>query len=169
MCVKVTSVIPVDEFRENESLVLLTTNGYMKKTPLKAFQSISARGLIIISLEDGDALTWARRCTPEDQVLIATSDGFASRFATSDLTSTGRTSRGVRALNLREGDVMADFDVVPSTVVTGESDYVVVVTAKGFGKRIELDEFKVQRRGGRGVTAIKFKEKAGELNYALVC
>lgn len=172
---KVTSVIPVDVFGEEESLVLLTKKGYVKKTPLKAFQTINARGLIIISLEDGDALSWARRCQPDQELLFATKDGFASRFPTSDLTSTSRTSRGCRALNLRDGDEMADFDVIPSALSTPiegavavadespleSANFVLALTEKGYGKRIEIDEFKIQKRGGRGVTAIKFKEKAG--------
>ena len=164
---KVTSVISVDVFGEEESLVLLTKKGYVKKTPLKAFQSVSARGLIIISLGEGDALSWARRCQPEEQLLFATKDGFASRFSTKELTSTGRTSRGCKALNLREGDEMADFDIVrPSPkgangADAAHRDMVLVVTEKGYGKLMDIDEFKIQKRGLRGVIALKFKEKAG--------
>lgn len=189
----VTSVIPVDSFNanENEHLVLLTSHGFVKKTPMKAFESISARGLIIISLEDTDSLRWARRCLPHEEVLIATRygpscslyfplnltdifhfllspqfhrDGFASRFTAADLTSTGRTSRGVRALNLREGDQMADIDILRPSLLSAsatEPSYVLAVTEKGYGKRIPIDEFRTQRRGGKGVIAIKFKEKAG--------
>ena len=110
---QITSVIPVDVFdSEDEHLVLMTSQGFVKKTPLKAFESISARGLIIISLGENDSLRWARRCKPQEEVLVATRDGFASRFSTTDLTSTSRTSRGVRALKLREGDEMADIDII---------------------------------------------------------
>jgi DNA gyrase subunit A len=108
----VTSVIPVSEFREDESLVLLTEQGYVKKTPLKAFKSIQSRGLIIITLGKGDSLRWARICeSEEEEVLIATKDGYASRFSSMDLTSMGRAARGVRALTLRPGDRMADMDI----------------------------------------------------------
>ena len=69
---KVTSVIPVDKFGQNECLVLLTTQGYVKKTPLRAFSNISQRGLRIITLGSNDSLRWARRCDPDEEVLIAT-------------------------------------------------------------------------------------------------
>lgn len=177
----VTSIIPVDEFGEDEYLILLTSTGYIKKTPLQAFKTISARGLIIITLGDGDALRWARRCDPDEEILIATRDGFASRIPASGLRATGRTARGVRALNLREGDLMADMDIVApklgsksttnidagvvsattSTIDDDDDEYVLAVTSRGFGKRVLISEFRTQRRGGKGVTCIKFKEKAG--------
>jgi DNA gyrase subunit A len=181
---RVTSVIPIESFdNENEHLVLLTKNGFVKKTPMKNFKSMSARGLIIISLSPGDSLGWSRRCLPKQEVLIATRDGFACRFGVDDLTSTGRTSRGVRALNLRDGDEMADIDInpfpIPAAPAIGEGEevdtgkeapakrrmknkhFIFAVTEKGYGKRIPIDDFRKARRGGRGVYAIKFKEKAG--------
>lgn len=172
----VTSVIPVDSFDiRDEHLVLLTNLGFVKKTPLKAFESISARGLTIISLGNGDKLKWTRRCNPEEEVLIATKDGYASRFTAADLTLTGRKSRGVRALNLRTGDSMADMDIlrpgkhINTTVDTPQQieSYVLAVTEKGYGKRISIDEFRTQKRGGKGVILIKFKTKAGGGGKAL--
>ena len=157
----VTSIIPVDEFKDDDYLVLLTSRGYIKKTPLKAFSKISARGLIIISLGEGDALRWARRCNPDQDLLIATRDGFASRMSTNEVRATGRTSRGVRALNLRDGDVMADIDILKSSLEDGSGSFVLAVTKKGFGKRVQIGEFRTQRRGGKGVIAMKFKERAG--------
>jgi DNA gyrase subunit A len=136
--------------------------------------------LIIISLGEGDSLRWARISRPAEEVLVATRDGFASRFRSAELTSTSRTSRGVRALKLREGDEMADIDIIRASLIsasnlaieaaaaplakksTGADDlFVLVVTEKGYGKRITMDEFKIQKKGGKGVTALKFKEKAG--------
>ena len=170
---RVTSVIPIETFdREDEHLVLLTKFGFVKKTPLKSFKNISARGLIIISLTEGDSLGWSRRCLPHEEVLIATKDGFACRFSVSDLSSTGRQARGVRALNLREADQMADIDIntrvktlldgSPNPEYTNDkSAYVFAITERGYGKRIPISEFRKAKRGGRGVFAIKFKEKAG--------
>jgi DNA gyrase subunit A len=163
----VTSVIPIESFeREEEHLVLLTRKGFVKKTPLKSFKNMSARGLIIISLTEGDSLGWSRRCLPHEEVLIATKDGFACRFGVTDLTSTGRQSRGVRALNLRENDQMADMDIntSPAAVASVKNDddaYVFVITERGYGKRISIEDFRKAKRGGRGVFAIKFKDKAG--------
>lgn len=109
---EVTSVIPIDKFNDDEHLVLLTSHGVMKKTPLKAFKTITSRGLIIITLGADDSLKWARRCKLDEEVLIATKDGFATRFAAVELSSTGRQSRGVRAITLRDNDEMADMDIL---------------------------------------------------------
>ena len=155
---EVTSILSVEKFGNDEFLVLLTSQGFVKKTPLGAFEKISARGLTIISLGEKDTLKWTRKLSKSEDVLIATRDGFASRFAADDITTTGRTSRGVRALRLREGDQMADMDLVPASADHAES-YILTVTEGGYGKRIPLDEFRTQRRGGKGVIAIKFKEK----------
>eukprot|EP01038_Epipyxis_sp_PR26KG_P009141 gene9141-12327_t len=163
---KITSVIPVDNFGEEEYLVLLTSNGYIKKTPLKAFETVRANGLTIISLGDNDSLRWARRCDPLEEVIIATKDGFASRFTTEDISATGRTSRGVRSLKLRDGDSMADMDILRSSA-KGPNDpalnasYILVITERGYGKRIPIDEFRTIKRGGKGVFIIKFKSKVG--------
>eukprot|EP01041_Mallomonas_annulata_P001538 gene1538-2966_t len=163
-----TLKIVVDEVVDDvgESLVLLTAHGYLKKTPLRAFENISARGLIIVSLSEGDSLKWARRCQPGDEVIIATRDGFASRFAADDLVSTGRKSRGSRALRLREGDEMADMDIVRANQLAtdglaSEPLYLLAVTQRGYGKRMSVDEFRRQKRGCKGCIAIKFKPKAG--------
>ena len=122
-----------------------------------------------MTLAEGDALKWARILSVDGKkdVLIATKLGFASRIPADNITVTGRTSRGVRALKLRQGDQMADIDLIPvdagvgTATGTGTSrspTYVVAVTERGYGKRIPIDEFSAQRRGGKGVIAIKFKK-----------
>jgi DNA gyrase subunit A len=163
---QVTSVLPIESFEnDEEQLILLTRKGFVKKTPLKNFQKMSSRGLIIISLMEGDSLGWSRRCQPHQEVLIATRDGYACRFGVSDLTSTGRTSRGVKALNLRDGDEMADIDINPFPSKDSENNscknFIFAITERGYGKRIPIEEFRKAKRGGRGVYAIKFKEKVG--------
>lgn len=150
------------EDNTGDSLVLLTAKGIIKRTPLKAFANISARGLIIISLMDGDSLQWARRCRRSDKILIATCDGYASMFPASMVPSTGRNSRGVRALKLREGDRMADMDIVSSKPLSKDGSeakpqYVLAVTKQGFGKRLDVSKLRLQRRGGMGTVVIKFK------------
>jgi DNA gyrase subunit A len=157
---KVSTVIPIDQFNENEFLILLTSKGYIKKTPLNAFSKITQRGLIIISLGEGDTLDWARRCDADAEILVATRDGFASRYSVSQLKATSRTSRGVKALKLRPEDKMADMDILADDSA-GKGSHALVVSSKGYGKRISIDEFRNQKRGGKGVIAIKFKEKAG--------
>ncbi|KAJ1404035.1 hypothetical protein B484DRAFT_404925, partial [Ochromonadaceae sp. CCMP2298] len=96
-------------------------------------------------------------------------NGFASRFASGDLISSGRKSRGVRALNLRKGDSMADMDIITPTTsgLAADEAFVLVITERGYGKRISIDEFRTQKRGGKGVIIIKYKSK--EAADALSC
>lgn len=163
------------------SLLLITRHGFIKKTPLAAFASITARGLTAINLGEGDSLLRALHCPAEigaeASVILASAHGMAMRFSLADsvLRPTGRTSRGVRAMALREGDELVDADILV-TDVTGvtaggeagggeaggaeggaEPLSVLAVTANGFGKRVAASAFRPQNRGGRGRIAIKFK------------
>lgn len=156
----VTTILPVSMFSNDEFIVLATENGWVKKTPLKAFENLTSRGLTIASLADGDSLNWAHKCTDGDDILVGTSNGQASRFHAETLRPTGRTSRGVRAMKLRDGDTVADMNVI-SGISSDESrkkeEYLLAVTSRGYGKRVPTSEFRPQRRGGLGVIAIKFK------------
>eukprot|EP00607_Mallomonas_marina_P010597 CAMPEP_0182422154 /NCGR_PEP_ID=MMETSP1167-20130531/7755_1 /TAXON_ID=2988 /ORGANISM="Mallomonas Sp, Strain CCMP3275" /LENGTH=218 /DNA_ID=CAMNT_0024599945 /DNA_START=156 /DNA_END=812 /DNA_ORIENTATION=+ len=125
---------------------------------------------MIIILDKGDELRWTRQCSYGDEVLMATKNGFACRFSSDQIPSLGRKSRGSRALTLRNGDVMADFDVLTSTSTSTslssdstpkKKKFLLVVTERGYGKRMLVDLFPLQRRKGKGRTAIKFKNKDG--------
>lgn len=111
-----------------------------------------------MSLAENDALKWARKLSDVKDLLISTRLGFASRIPAFNITATGRMAKGVLSLKMRDGDQIADFDVIP-VEAENTTAYVVAVTDKGYGKRIPIDEFVVQRRGGKGVIAIKFKGK----------
>jgi DNA gyrase subunit A len=160
----ITAILPVSEFNTpDEFLVLTTENGWIKKTSLAAFDKLSARGLGIATLEPGDRLKWFQRCPDGTDILIGTSLGLATRFPASALRPTSRTSRGVRAVNLREGDKIADVNVVPSTLgknATAEEEYVLAVSSRGFGKRLSASDFRARARGGRGILALKFKKSS---------
>ena len=127
-------------------------------------------------------MKWARICKPDDEVVIATKDGFATRFLSTDITPTSRTARGVRALSLRPGDCMADMDILKSSSSSSSSSssnmlmknkddssdkliysatHVLAVTEKGSGKRVPIAEFTTHKRGGKGSIIIKFKSKVG--------
>ncbi|CAM9940419.1 unnamed protein product, partial [Phaeothamnion confervicola] len=112
---QISSIIPVSQFNENEYLVLLTKRGFIKKTSLAAFSSMTARGLIIINLEADDNLRWVKRCSETDSVIIGTEQGYASRFLadSKQLRPTGRTSRGVKAMKYRKNDFPVDMDILP--------------------------------------------------------
>ena len=150
----ITSVLTVSEFSDDEYVVLATENGYIKKTPLKAFEKLTSRGLIIATLGEGDRLAGCQKCTDDDDILIGSKLGMATRISAEKLRPTGRTSRGVISMKLNEGDRVADMNVLPA----GSAGYVLAVTSSGYGKRTDTNEFRTQARGGKGVIAIKFKQ-----------
>jgi DNA gyrase subunit A len=175
----ITSLLAVSAFDDDVQLVMLTSGGYIKRTRLSAFSNIRSNGLIAISLEDGDALRWVRLALPGDSVLIGSLKGMTIHFRLSDeeLRPLGRTARGVRAMNLRPGDELVSMDVlsaeladrVASTADAGtdeeegdevapsEGPWVLVASASGLGKRVPVDQFRLQRRAGMGLRAIKFR------------
>ena len=116
---KITSVIPVSEFSDDEYLIMLTQAGYVKKTQLSAFSNIRANGLIAISLVEGDQLRWVRRARSEDSAIIGTRKGMTIHFRTDQeqLRPLGRPTRGVKSMALREGDELISMDILPSQVV----------------------------------------------------
>lgn len=116
---KITSIVPVSEFTEDDYLVMLTRKGYIKKTALAAFSNIRANGLIAISLEEGDQLRWVRRAKAEDSIIIGSRQGMAIHFQTNhdQLRPLGRATRGVKAMKLRAKDELISMDILPSQVV----------------------------------------------------
>lgn len=164
----IASILPVSTFdNPNEYCVLATEKGWIKKTPLGAFENLTSRGLIIATLEEGDRLRWFEKCTDDNDVLIGSRRGMATRFVAAKLRPTGRTSRGVRSMKLKDGDTLADMSIL-TTRSSGEGDngsateeaeqFVLVVTKNGYGKRVPTKEFRSTARGGVGVISIKFKK-----------
>jgi len=176
----ITSLLAVSAFEDDVQLVMLTSGGYIKRTRLSAFSNIRSNGLIAISLEDGDALRWVRLALPGDSVLIGSLKGMTIHFRLSDeeLRPLGRTARGVRAMNLRPGDELVSMDVLTAEladrvassadaagadeeegdeVAPSEGPWVLVASASGLGKRVPVDQFRLQRRAGMGLRAIKFR------------
>mmetsp|Transcript_3875 Transcript_3875/g.8230 ORF Transcript_3875/g.8230 Transcript_3875/m.8230 type:complete len:961 (+) Transcript_3875:263-3145(+) len=148
----ITSVLPVSKFAKDEFLVLATEYGWIKKTPLAAFENLTSRGLIIATLADGDRLNWCEKCNDADDILVGSTRGQATRFAAGDLRPTGRTSRGVKSMTLKKGDTIADMNILSK-----DNEYLLVVTTEGYGKRVKTEEFRTTARGGSGVFSTKFK------------
>ena len=159
----ITTILPVSEFSKDEFVVLATEQGWIKKTSLDAFEKTTSRGLTIAKLDENDRLNWCHRCRDGDDILIGTTKGMATRFESNKLRPTGRTSRGVRSMRLKDGDTIADINVLKGRYDDGgevegsKEEYVLCVTSQGFGKRISTNEFRTIARGGAGVIAIKFK------------
>ncbi|MDJ0661003.1 MAG: DNA topoisomerase (ATP-hydrolyzing) subunit A [Crocosphaera sp.] len=182
---KITSIVAVSEFTEDVFLVMLTRNGYIKKTALAAFSNIRTNGLIAISLGDGDQLRWVRLTREEDSIILGTRKGMAIHFHADNqqLRPLGRATRGVKAMKLKKGDELISMDVLPSQVTAGMTDteedediidneteelsdeettdgpWILAITNGGYGKRVPISQFRLQKRAGMGVRAIKFKAK----------
>jgi DNA gyrase subunit A len=148
----ITSVLPVSKFSKDEFIVLATEFGWIKKTPLAAFENLTSRGLIIASLAAGDRLNWCEKCSDADDILVSSTRGQATRFHAKDMRPTSRTSRGVTSMTLKKGDSIADMNVLSE-----KDEYLLFMTTEGYGKRVKTEEFRTTKRGGSGVIAIKFK------------
>ncbi len=144
---KVTGVIPVREFVEDEHLLMVTRRGTVKKTELTAFKRPLGRGIIALGLDEGDQLIGVARTKAEDHVVLSTKNGMAIRFLESDVRSMGRPAHGVRGINLEDGD-----EVIGMVVANGAEDpaSLLTVCSLGYGKRTALSEYRSQiaRRQG---------------------
>ncbi len=182
---QITSLVSVDSFDNECYLLMLTKAGYIKRTPLSAFSKVRSNGLIAINLEDGDALTWVRLSTEGDSVLIGSSKGMTIHFRLdiNELRPLGRTARGVKSMNLKVGDKLVSMDVLSCNLVdqlanfdeedieneedieskSSNGPWVLVASAFGLGKRVPVTKFRLQKRAGMGLTAIKFRIKDDSL------
>ena len=177
----ITSLVSVDSFDNECYLLMLTKAGFIKRTALSAFSKIRSNGLIAINLEDGDALTWVRLSKEGDSVLIGSRTGMTIHFRLdfNELRPLGRTARGVKSMNLRNGDNLVSMDVLTSDLVdqiakledandkididlenqASRGPWVLVASAFGLGKRVPVAQFRLQKRAGMGLRAIKFRIK----------
>ncbi len=184
---QITSLVSVDSFDNECYLLMLTKAGFIKRTPLSAFSKVRSNGLIAINLEEGDALTWVRLSTEGDSVLIGSSRGMTIHFRLDihELRPLGRTARGVKSMNLKQGDQLVSMDVLSCILVDqlanleeedieneNEEDleskslkgpWVLVASAFGLGKRVPVTKFRLQKRAGMGLRAIKFRIKDDSL------
>lgn len=154
---KITAMISVPGFAENEYLLFVTRQGTIKRTALSEFEIQRKGGKIALNLAEGDELVYVRHTTGSDDIIIATKKGNAVRFHETDARVMGRTATGVRGIKLEEGDVVAGCAQVE------EGKTLVTVTEKGFGKRTSFDEYSCHSRGGKGVICHNLTDKTGDL------
>ncbi|RPI47272.1 MAG: DNA gyrase subunit A, partial [Acidobacteria bacterium] len=154
---KIAALQTVKEFEEGKFIAMGTLRGVVKKTELAAFSNPRAGGIIAMGVEDGDRLMAAQITDGTGEIFIGSRDGMAIRFPESDVRPMGRTAYGVRGITLREEDEVVAMEVVRpgSTLLT--------VTENGYGKRTELDEYRVQSRGGVGIISIQTTERNGRV------
>jgi len=155
---KVTTYLPVVEFDDSHYIIMTTKFGTIKKTSLKTFSHVRANGIIAINLHDDDRLVNAGLTDGKCDIIIGSRKGLACRFRESDVRSMGRTAAGVRGIRLLKGDY------VVSMVVINRSDaQVIVIGEKGLGKRTRYEDFRLTKRGAKGVKSMNLTDKTGDV------
>lgn len=155
---KVTAVIPVSEYSEGMYMTMVTKNGVVKKTDLMEYNNIRKGGLTAVSLRENDELIDVRLSDGLRNIILVTKNGMSIRFKETDVRPLGRVSQGVMGIRLDEGD-----SVIGMATFKEGNPTMLVVTENGFGKRTELEEYKVQTRGGKGILTYKVTEKTGKI------
>lgn len=157
---RVTGAIAVDDFPSTKFLTLVTKQGTVKRTPLDAFSNVRSSGIIATQFDENDTLAEALITTGDGEVVIATSEGLAIRFNESDISVMGRTAKGVVGIRLDEGSEVVGACFIPSKV----KDFATfMITKKGYGKKTLKEKYRLQKRGGYGVIALKVNSKTGNL------
>ena len=159
---KITAVIPVKEFIDNQFLFMATNRGTVKKTTLTDFDSTRKIGLNAITLDEGEDLIDVKLTDGHSSIILATRNGLAIHFSEDDVRPMGRTAHGVRGILLSKDDIVVSMDTVP------ENGEVLTATEEGMGKRTLASEYRVQTRGGKGVINLRVTEKTGHVVGAIV-
>ncbi|HEX9458023.1 MAG TPA: DNA gyrase subunit A [Thermoanaerobaculia bacterium] len=187
----VRALLTVRDFNDAKYVVMVTRAGKIKKTELTAFSNVRANGIIAIDINEGDDLYAVRLSQGDDEIFIGTHDGMAIRFNENGVRPMGRGAAGVKGISLREGDSVVEMDVLPASgeavpeplpegeepeivesepegddaeiIVSDERGQVLTITEKGFGKRTPVSAYRLQSRGGIGVTNIKTTDKNGKV------
>ena len=154
---KVTSFLPVEEYKEGHFIIMATKNGVVKKTALTAFQKKYAPGLRAINLDEGDRLIGTIITDGSNEVCLASESGKAIRFSETDVRAMGRSTRGVRGMNI------AKHDKVISMIKVNPESKLLTLSENGYGKRTNISEFSGQKRGGKGVIALNTSTRNGKM------
>ena len=154
---KVQAILRLPEDKEGFNLILATKQGLIKRTPLTEFESVKRNGKIAIKFNEDDELIEAVLTTGNDELIMASSEGYCIRFNENTVRLVGRTAMGVKSMRLAEGAYMVDLAVVH------ENSEILTVTSNGFGKRSSISEYPLQGRAGKGVKAGVFNDKTGDL------
>lgn len=154
----ITAFVAVKEFKDNQFLMMATEQGTIKKTVLSAYGNVRKGGINAINLNSGDKLIAVKMTDGGNDIVIGTHSGFAIRFNEKDVRDMGRTATGVRGVRLGKGD-----KVVGLLVIRRPGTSVLVVTDKGYGKRSDINDYRITHRGGKGVITVKTTDKVGKM------
>ena len=152
---KISAIIPIKDYDEEKNLFMVTKNGIVKKTGIVEFSNVRKNGLTAITLKENDELIEIKVTDKNTDIFLVTKFGMCIRFKETDLRATGRASMGVIGMNLIKGDEIVGMQL------DHQGDSLLIVSEKGLGKRTLLEEFSVQRRGGKGVKCYKITDKTG--------
>ena len=152
---KISAIIPIKDYDEEKNLFMVTRNGIVKKTDIVEFTNVRKNGLTAITLKENDELIEIKVTDKNTDIFLVTKFGMCIRFKETDLRATGRSSMGVIGMNLMKGDEIVGMQL------DHQGDSLLIVSEKGMGKRTLLEEFSVQRRGGKGVKCYKITDKTG--------
>ena len=154
---KITAIIPVKDYEESKNLFMITRKGIAKKTRIMEYSNIRKNGLTAINLRDDDELIEVKTTDADTEIFLVTKLGMCIRFKETDVRATGRSSMGVIGMNLSDGDEVVGMQL------DHQGDSLLIVSENGLGKRTYLEEFTVQKRGGKGVKCYKITEKTGDV------
>jgi DNA gyrase subunit A len=160
----VTAVFPAGKQLKGEHLLMATKKGNVKKTSTKDFMNVRKTGLIAIKLRDGDSLEWVREVNKDQEAVIITRNGKSIRFKESDVRAMGRASMGVRGILLKDQDRVVEMDIIQNS----KTSELLVVMENGLGKSTNMEEYRLQNRGGSGVKTANITERTGHIVGARV-
>lgn len=162
---KVSAVLSAVDLKRYTYLMMVTTDGLIKKTAIEDFMNVRRSGIIAIKLKGSDELAWVKPTTGKDNIILVTTDGQSIHFKESDVRPMGRAAAGVRAMRLRKEDGVLGMDVIHHDI---KDAHLLIVMENGFGKRSKLKEYKIQRRGGTGIKTANVTEKTGRIVMARI-
>ena len=154
---KISAMIPIKDYDEHKNLFMITKNGIAKKTSIMEYSNVRKNGLTAINLREDDELIEVKTTRENTEIFLVTKQGMCIRFKETDVRNTGRNSMGVIGMNLDHGDEIVGMQL------DHQGDSLLIVSENGMGKRTFLDEFTVQKRGGKGVKCYKITEKTGDV------
>ncbi|OGN08030.1 MAG: DNA gyrase subunit A [Candidatus Yanofskybacteria bacterium RIFCSPHIGHO2_01_FULL_45_42] len=158
---KITAVVPLSKEQKGQYLFMATANGIIKKVEMDAFGAVRRNGMIAIGLKGDDELRWVLSISGGDEMILVTAGGNAIRFKEKDVRAMGRTAAGVIGVRLGDSEKIVGADVIPAKAEKGL--HILAVMEHGYGKRTALGQYKVQKRGGRGIMTAKITPKTGKL------
>ena len=160
---KVSAIRSMDSVNKYKYLVMVTTKGVIKKTPLEDFKNVRGSELIALKLKTDDMLEWVKPSVGKDEIILATAGGQAIRFKESGIRSMGRSASGVRGIRLKSNDEIVGMDVVYPELIKKNILEMLVISENGMGKKTKLSEYKVQGRGGSGIKTMAVTPKTGKI------